>query len=90
MTPLRATPAWKALEGHYGEIASLHLRELFADDPSRGETLTAEPAGLYLDYSKHRVTRESRARSLTLPYSRGLLLALREACDQALKAEVPS
>ena len=39
---------------------------------------------------EHRVTRESRARSLTLPYSRGLLLALREACDQALKAEVPS
>lgn len=39
---------------------------------------------------EHRVTRESRARSLTLPYSRGLLVALREACDQALKSEVPS
>ncbi len=71
MTPLRATPAWKALEGHYGEIASLHLRELFANDPSRGETLTAEAAGLYLDYSKHRVTRE------TLP----LLIELAEQRD---------
>jgi glucose-6-phosphate isomerase len=57
--PLRARPAWKALEQHYAEIAEVHLRQLFADDPGRGERLTAEAAGLYLDYSKNRVTDET-------------------------------
>lgn len=51
--PLRERPAWKALEQHYAEIAEVHLRQLFADDPGRGERLTAEAAGLYLDYSKN-------------------------------------
>ncbi|MGH3406976.1 MAG: glucose-6-phosphate isomerase [Streptosporangiaceae bacterium] len=54
--PLREHPAWKALGQHYAEISGVHLRELFADDPGRGERLTAEAAGLYLDYSKNRVT----------------------------------
>jgi glucose-6-phosphate isomerase len=54
--PLRERPAWKALEQHYAEIDAVHLRQLFADDPERGERLTAEAAGLYLDYSKNRVT----------------------------------
>jgi glucose-6-phosphate isomerase len=58
-TPLRQRPAWKALEQHYGEIAGRHLRDLFAEDPGRGERLTAEGAGLYLDYSKNRVTDET-------------------------------
>jgi glucose-6-phosphate isomerase len=58
-TPLRQRPAWKALEQHHGEIAGRHLRELFAEDPGRGERLTAEAAGLYLDYSKNRVTDET-------------------------------
>jgi glucose-6-phosphate isomerase len=57
--PLRERPAWKALEQHYAEIAGVHLRQLFADDPERGERLTAEAAGLYLDYSKNRVTDET-------------------------------
>jgi glucose-6-phosphate isomerase len=57
--PLRERPAWKALEQHYAEIAEVHLRQLFADDPERGERLTAEAAGLYLDYSKNRVTDET-------------------------------
>jgi glucose-6-phosphate isomerase len=57
--PLRQRPAWKALEQHYSEIAGRHLRELFAEDPGRGERLTAEAAGLYLDYSKNRVTDET-------------------------------
>ncbi|WP_090828688.1 glucose-6-phosphate isomerase [Nitrosovibrio tenuis] len=52
-------PAWKALEQHYREIQPLHLRQLFADDPKRGERFTAEAAGIYLDYSKNRVTRET-------------------------------
>jgi len=54
--PLRETAAWRRLEWHYREVRDLHLGELFADDPGRGERMTAEAAGLYLDYSKHRVT----------------------------------
>ena len=57
--PLRQRPSWKALEQHYAEISEAHLRQLFADDPGRGERLTAEAAGLYLDYSKNRVTDET-------------------------------
>lgn len=49
-------PAWKALEKHYQAVHNLHLRQLFADDPKRGERLTAEAAGIYLDYSKNRIT----------------------------------
>lgn len=52
-------PAWKALETHYHVIKDLHLRQLFADDPKRGEHLTAEAAGIYLDYSKNRITGET-------------------------------
>ena len=59
MSALRERKAWKALEQHHAEIAPRHLRELFADDPKRGETFTAEAVGLYLDYSKHRITRET-------------------------------
>src|SRR5580698_11417803 len=58
-TPLRQRPAWKALEQHHGEIAGRHLRDLFAEDPGRGERLTAEAPGLYLDYSKNRITDET-------------------------------
>jgi glucose-6-phosphate isomerase len=57
--PLRERPAWKALEQHYSEIGGQHLRELFAAEPDRGERLSAEAAGLYLDYSKNRVTAET-------------------------------
>jgi glucose-6-phosphate isomerase len=60
-TPLRQRPAWKALEQHHHEIGERHLRELFAQDPGRGERLAAEAAGLYLDYSKNRVTDETLA-----------------------------
>jgi glucose-6-phosphate isomerase len=56
---LRERDAWRALEAHHAEIRGRHLRELFADDPARGERLTAEAAGLYLDYSKNRVTEET-------------------------------
>jgi glucose-6-phosphate isomerase len=59
IAPLRQRPAWKALEQHYPEIAGRHLRELFAEDPVRGERMNAEAAGLYLDYSKNRVTDET-------------------------------
>jgi glucose-6-phosphate isomerase len=56
VTPLRQRPAWQALEAHFRQVQGLHLRQLFADDPQRGERLTCEAIGLYLDYSKNRVT----------------------------------
>jgi len=56
---LRACPAWQALESHYPDIRERHLRDLFAVDPDRGERLTAEGAGLFLDYSKNRVDDET-------------------------------
>src|SRR6201985_2536825 len=59
VTPLRERKAWQALERHYEEISGRHLRDLFAEDPGRGERLTAEAVGLYLDYSKNRVTDET-------------------------------
>jgi len=64
--PLRQRPSWKALEQHYLDIGGRHLRDLFAADPERGVRLTAEAAGLYLDYSKNRVTDETLALLLQL------------------------
>jgi glucose-6-phosphate isomerase len=54
--PLTQRPAWKDLAAHHKKIKGLHLRELFADDPKRGERLTVEAVGLCLDYSKNRIT----------------------------------
>jgi glucose-6-phosphate isomerase len=59
LTPLRDRVAYKALERHHGEIAGRHLRDLFDQDPGRGERLVAHACGLYLDYSKNRVTDET-------------------------------
>ncbi len=56
---LRQRKAWKALEKHHDEIGERHLRDLFADDPDRGERMVAEGAGLFLDYSKNRITDET-------------------------------
>ena len=57
--PVTERPIWKALERHCQEIRKLHLRDLFAGDPKRGERLTAEAEGIYLDYSKNRITNET-------------------------------
>jgi glucose-6-phosphate isomerase len=57
--PLRDRPAWKALERHYDELRGKHLREMFAADPTRGERLVAEGAGLFLDFSKNRIDGET-------------------------------
>jgi glucose-6-phosphate isomerase len=57
--PLTQRPAWKALAAHQKKIAKLHLRELFAADKTRGEKLTTEAIGLFLDYSKNRITAET-------------------------------
>ncbi len=59
--PLTSRPAWKALEAHAHAMRDVHLRQLFASDPARGTRLTAEGAGLFLDYSKNRVTDETLA-----------------------------
>jgi glucose-6-phosphate isomerase len=72
MQPLRKTPAWAALEEHAADIRETHLRDLFAADPARGERMTVEATGLYLDYSKHRATDETIALLLRLAEERGL------------------
>jgi glucose-6-phosphate isomerase len=56
---LRDRPAWALLERHFQKMKSAHLRQLFAEDPMRGEVFSLEAAGVYLDYSKNRITRES-------------------------------
>ena len=56
---LRETASWRALEQHAGEVRKRHLRDLFADDPTRGERLALEAEGIYLDYSKNRITDET-------------------------------
>lgn len=66
------TPAWLALAGHYQQIKDLHLRQLFAQDPRRGERLVAEGAGLFLDYSKNRITDETVPLLLRLAQERGV------------------
>jgi glucose-6-phosphate isomerase len=70
--PLTKSPEWRALEEHYQNIQHLHLRDLFATDPTRGERLTAEAAGLYLDYSKHRITDETLDLLVQLAEASGL------------------
>jgi glucose-6-phosphate isomerase len=72
MPPLTDLPAWAALSEHHREIADTHLRDLFAADPHRGERLTAEGAGLYLDYSKHRITDETLELLIALAEQSGL------------------
>ena len=62
----RRTPAWAALGDHYDAIRNVHLRDLFAQDPKRGDRMNAEAAGIYLDYSKHRITDETIALLLRL------------------------
>jgi glucose-6-phosphate isomerase len=70
--PLRDRPAWRALEKHYDDFHRVHLRELFAADETRGERLVAEGAGLYLDYSKNRVTDETLQLLVALAEQSGL------------------
>ena len=69
---LRDRPAWRALEKHYEELHSKHLRELFAADGTRGERLVAEGAGLFLDYSKNRITEETIELLVALAEQSGL------------------
>jgi glucose-6-phosphate isomerase len=70
--PVTARPAWKALAAHYAKVRGVHLRQLFAQDPGRGVRLTAEAAGIYLDYSKNRVTDETLELLVQLAEESGL------------------
>ncbi len=72
IAPVEKRPAWKALKNHYLQVRELHLRQLFADDSKRGERLTAEAVGLYLDYSKNRITDETLKLLLQLAEQSGL------------------
>ena len=69
---LTDSPAWKALQAHHAEVAGLHLRQLFAADPTRGDRFTAEACGLYLDYAKNRVTGRTLELLVALAAERGL------------------
>src|SRR5215831_10333279 len=83
IAPLTERKAWKALEAHHKSVRDLHLRKLFADDPRRGERMTAEAVGLYLDYSKNRITDETLKLLLQLAEESGL----RERIDAMFRGE---
>ena len=72
IAPLTQRLAWQALEAHYPKVQALHLRQLFADDPTRGERLTTEAIGIYFDYAKHRITDETLTLLLQLAAESGL------------------
>src|SRR5262249_216676 len=69
---LRVRPSWVSLESHWQKIKGLHLRQLFAEDPRRGERMAVETAGIYLDYSKNRITDETLKLLLQLAKESGL------------------
>jgi glucose-6-phosphate isomerase len=70
--PITERPAWKALDAHSQQLRSAHLRDLFADDPDRGQRFTAEALGIYLDYSKNRVSSETLRLLVQLAEESGL------------------
>lgn len=69
---ITATPAWNALRRHHDEIGQTHLRQFFADDPNRGREFTVTVGDLYIDYSKHRITRETIGLLVDLARTAGL------------------
>jgi glucose-6-phosphate isomerase len=83
MSGITETPEWRALEAHFEEVRGLHLRDLFADDPERGSRLTVEAEGVYLDYSKNRVTDETMRLLVDLAHRAGL----RERIDAMFRGE---
>ena len=83
IAPLTERKAWKALGAHHQNIRELHIRKLFADDPNRGERMTVEAVGLYLDYSKNRITDETLKLLLQLAEESGL----RERIDSMFRGE---
>lgn len=82
-TSLKNRSAWKALQDHHAVVAPLHLRSLFADDPTRGEEFALNALGIYFDYSKHRVTRETLDLLIQLAEESGL----REKIDAMFRGD---
>ena len=82
-TPLTQRPAWKALQDHYQTVKDLHLRTLFAEDRERGNRFTLEAEGIYLDYSKNRITKETLRLLIELAEHAGL----RTRIDAMFKGE---
>jgi glucose-6-phosphate isomerase len=72
VSAITGRPAWQALQAHHAQVRDLHLRKLFADDPKRGERLTAEAVGIYLDYSKNRITDRTLELLMQLAQETGL------------------
>lgn len=83
MQPVTELPAWKTLSEHYRQIQQRDLRSLFAEDPQRGQRFTAEAAGIYLDYSKNRITEETVRLLVALAEQRGL----RQRIDAMFRGE---
>ena len=83
MPPLRRRPAWALLEKHYQKLKAVHLHKLFADDRERGARLAIEAVGLYLDYSKNRITDETLRLLLQLAHESGL----RERIDAMFRGD---
>jgi glucose-6-phosphate isomerase len=83
LAPLSERPAWKALEAHYQQIHQMQLRQMFQDDPARGERFTIETGGIFLDYSKNRITAETLKLLTQLAEESGL----RDRIDAMFKGE---
>src|SRR5580698_5054296 len=83
LTPLNERPAWKALEVHHQQIQGKQLKQLFADDPARGDRFTTETGGIFLDYSKNRITDETLKLLIQLAEESGL----RTRIDAMFKGE---
>ncbi len=83
MASITGTPEWRALEAHHRELRDVHLRDLFAADPGRGEAMAVEAADLYLDYAKHRVTDETIRLLVAVAERAGL----RERIDAMFRGE---
>jgi len=81
--PLTESPAWRALESHYRKLRPVHLRQLFAQDPERGERLAVEAVGIFLDFSKNRITDETLSLLVQLASESGL----RERIDAMFRGE---
>ena len=82
-TPLTQRPAWQSLEQHYQKMRDVQLRQLFAEDPQRGERFAVEAAGVYFDYSKNRITDETLHLLLQLAEASGL----RERIDAMFRGD---
>src|SRR6476661_3915848 len=83
MASITESPEWRALDAHFAELRGVHLRDLFASDPARGERLTVDANGIYLDYSKNRINDETLRLLAALAHRAGL----RDRIDAMFRGE---